>query len=426
MSEARVHLDVHRRALPGGLVLLAARKTSAPTVALSCAFEVSRMHDPADKPGLAHFVGQSLDEGTRRRSGDELAELVEGYGGHLGCGGNGASVQFAVEDVEAAADVLAEVVREPSFPAKEVERVRKLVLAEIQADLDEPRTVASQEFRRRVYGDHPFGVPVKGTAESVAAISRADLEVFHATWFRPDNAVIAAVGDLEPEALLDLCEARFADWDGHAPAYPGHGYPQAPAEPRRLHIAQDKQQVQVFLGHLGVRRGDPDFYKLRVMDHVLGSGPGFTSRIARKLRDEQGLCYAVGAGITGSAGHERGVFSAYIGTSPGQEERAVEGLLAEVRAIRDEPPGEQELADVHAYLTGSFVWALERNAHLAGFLVRLERFDLGLDHLDRLPGLIRGVTRDDVRAAAEAHLDPSRYDLVTLGPVAAGAAAARS
>lgn len=415
-GDTKIRLDTQRRVLPNGLTILAARKSSAPTVSMTCSFELSRLHEPKGKAGLAHLLGQTLDEGTSQHSSEELAELVEGFGGHLSTGGNGATVQFAVEDVDPAADILAEVVRTPTFPEKETRRAQAMTLAEIQSDLDEPRTVASLAFRKLVYGDHPFGRPAKGDPESVSALSREDLVDFHKTWCTPDNAVLAAVGDLEPERLLDLLEHRFDDWQGVAPPYPEKPYPSTPGEPYREHIQQDKSQVQVFLGHMGIRRMDPDFYKLRVMDYILGSGPGFTSRIARKLRDEQGLCYAVGAGITGSAGREPGLFSAYIGTSPGQEQQAIDGFLAEMKRICEEPCSQQELDDVQAYLTGSFVWALERNASLAGFLLRVERFGLGDDYLDRLPSLIRGVNAEDVRDAAHQHLHPDAYYLVTLGP----------
>jgi zinc protease len=175
------------------------------------------------------------------------------------------------------------------------------------------------------------------------------------------------------------------------------------------------EQVHVYLGHLGIRRADPDFYVLSVMDHILGTGPGFTSRCSKKLRDEQGLCYSVSAGITASAGEEPGTFTAYIGTSPEHRQRAIDGFLDEIRRIRSEPPSEQELQDVKDYLTGSFVFALERNSNLASYAIRAKRFGLGFDYLHRYPELIRAVTREDVRAAAERHLHPDRLVIVSAG-----------
>jgi len=176
-----------------------------------------------------------------------------------------------------------------------------------------------------------------------------------------------------------------------------------------------REQVHIYLGHLGIRRTHPDFYVLSVMDHVLGTGPGFTSRCSRKLRDELGLCYAVSAGITPSAGEEPGTFTAYIGTSPEHRQKAVDGFLAEIRRIRTEPVSAQELQDVKDYLTGSFVFALERNSNLAAYAIRARRFALGFDFLQRYPDIVRSITAEQVREAAERHLHPDRLAVISAG-----------
>ena len=151
------------------------------------------------------------------------------------------------------------------------------------------------------------------------------------------------------------------------------------------------------------------------MDHVLGTGPGFTSRCSKKLRDEQGLCYSVSAGITPSAAEETGMFTAYIGTSPEHRQKAIDGFLAEIERIRREPPTAEELEDVQDYLTGSFVFGLERNSNLAAYAIRAKRYGLGFDFLHNYPEIIRGITREQVLAAAIAHLHPERMITVSAG-----------
>lgn len=414
-SPGRMALVVHRRILPNGLTILATRNRAAPTIAVTCQVEVGRLNENPEQAGIASLLGDCLDEGTEKHTGDELAELVEGLGGSLRCGGSGASVRFAAEDAKVAIDVLAEVVRRPTFPNVEVKRAKSLVLADIEADEDNPTTVAYQRYRELCYGSHPYARDSKGTRATASALTSAKLRAFHKKWFTPNNSRIAAVGDLDPEAMLDMVSKTFSSWRGTSQAIEAPTMPALPARPRSEHIDFDREQAHVYLGHLGIKRDDADYYKLVVMDHILGSGPGFTSRIARKLRDEQGLCYSVFAGISGSADRERGLFTAYIGTSPGQEERAIDGFLAEMRAIRESLPSEEELADVKAYLTGSFVWALERNSNLASFLLRSERFALGDDFVARYPSIIEGVTREDVRDVAQRHMHPDQYNLVTIG-----------
>lgn len=408
-------LDIRRRTLPNGLTLIATRSSAAPTLAISCQLEIGRLQETEEQSGIAALVGDCLDEGTEHFSGDALAEYVEGLGGSLYCSTSGAIVQFAASDLKPAVKVLADVVRNATFPAVGFRRARSLALAELEAELDNPRKVAAQHFRRLCYGEHPFARNPRGDVVTLSKMTPGKLRAFYRRWFKPDNARIVAVGDADPEEMLDVLARAFSTWKGKTTTVELPEMPPPPRQPVAQHIDSDKEQMQVFLGHLGVKRTDEDFYRLLVMDHVLGSGPGFTSRIARKLRDEQGLCYAVGAGITASAGRARGLFSAYIGTSPGQEDVAIEGFLREMRRIREEVPTDAELADVKAYLTGSFVWALERNASLAGFLQRCERFQLGDDYAARYPEIIEAVTKEEVRASAEKHLDPDHYYVVTLG-----------
>jgi zinc protease len=188
-----------------------------------------------------------------------------------------------------------------------------------------------------------------------------------------------------------------------------------PAPGIDVHLPMEREQVHVYVGHPGIRRTNPDFYALAVMDHILGTGPGFTSRIARRLRDEMGLCYSVHASITSNAGEEPGTFSAYIGTSAEHRPKAIDGFLEEIERIRQDLVTEQELSDVVEYLTGSYVFAFERNMQLASYAIRAKRFDLGFDHIRKYPQLIRSVTREDVLGVAQQYLLPEHMVRVSAG-----------
>jgi zinc protease len=179
----------------------------------------------------------------------------------------------------------------------------------------------------------------------------------------------------------------------------------------------DRRQVHVYLGHLGIRRSDPDYAALVVMDHILGTGPGFTNRISRSLRDEQGLAYSVSADIYSSAGLLPGTFTAYIGTSPEHVETAVHGFQAEIHRIQDKLVTKEELRVVQQYLLGSFILGYERASRRAGYLVSAELFDLPEDTLECLPREFAAITREDVRRAARKHLYPEACCLAASGPV---------
>src|SRR5262249_15489528 len=140
----------------------------------------------------------------------------------------------------------------------------------------------------------------------------------------------------------------------------------------------DAAQLHFFMGHAGIRRSNPDYYKLLVMDYILGTGPGFTSRLSA-LRDREGLAYTVEAVITSSAGLEPGQFTAYIGTDTENFTRVKKRFLEELNRFRKEKVGEKELADAKSYLQGSYQLGYGTNGGIAGQLLDIELYGLGLD-----------------------------------------------
>jgi zinc protease len=410
-----VELEIGERVGANGLRLLAVRNPGVATFACSVVLDVSVKDEAPGDEGLANMVGSCLDEGTTRRSALSLAEAVERIGGSLETTTSGGLLECPAEECNKAMRLLREVVTSPSFPLREVRRVRCEVLTGIESDKDDPRTVAGRRYRKEIYKRHPFARPQYGFARTVNSFKPSDLRRFHGKWFTPQGGFATAAGPGAVETTLDQLERVFGSVTGETVE---HGDPPAvamPADRVDIHLPMKREQVHVYLGHVGIRRSDPDFYALSVMDHILGSGPGFTSRISRRLRDEMGLCYSVHAGITFSAGLEPGCFTAYIGTSADHRQEAVDGFLEEIVRIRSELPTEEELRDVQDYLTGSFAFALERNSNLLSYAVRARRFDLGFDYIDKYPDLIRSITREDVRRVAEKHLDPDRFFVVSAG-----------
>lgn len=415
MSVAALQLDIAERALPNGLTLLAVRNPGVATFACTAFLDVSQADEEPAEAGIANLVGECLEEGTKGKDALALAGAVEAIGGHLEGGHRGGSVQCPAESADKGVRLLREILLEPAFVPREVRRVRGEVLTEIKSERDDPRMVASRRFRKDVYGRHPLGRPLHGLPKTVESFEAKDLRRFHRRWFVPEGGYLAAAGPAEPEAMLDRLQRAFGGWKGSRPEHRPVPEVKMPRERRDLHLPMKREQVHVYVGHPGIRRVHPDFHALLVMDHVLGSGPGFTSRIARRLRDEMGLCYSVHAGITSSASDEPGVFAAYIGTSAEHRQKAIDGFLEEMRKLRAAPPAAQEVEDVVLYLTGSFVFGLERNGNLAAYAIRAKRFGLGFDYVQRFPDLVRAVTPSEVRAVAERHLDPDRVIVISAG-----------
>lgn len=418
----RAPLSVLRRRLPNGLVLLLSRQEKIPLVHVHVVIRCGTADNPADRPGLASLMARMLDEGTGKYTHTELAEIVENLGGSLTTFSDrelsGVSISLLSKDLELGIELAHSVITDPTFPEPRLELERQKVLNQLRSADDNPQIVASNELNRIVYGGHPLGEPILGMEPSIQQATTAELAGLHARTFVPGTALIAVVGDFAVEPCADRLAEMFGDWTpGEAPptAIPAR-FPPPSAGFRE--IAMPKEQVNIYAGHLGIRRADPDYYALQVMDVILGGGPGFTSRIPMKLRDEQGLAYSTYSDISGSAGLYAGRFAAFISTSAENRDRAIGGLRREIESLVRSGITDDELANAQSYLTGSFVFDFQSSGHIARFLLAAEMFDLGFDYMERYPRIIHGVSRSQVEKAARAHLHPESLAVVVAGPTA--------
>jgi zinc protease len=404
-----------RKTLGNGMRIISERRPGTGIVALEIFVDAGLLREA--KPGLAHLAGRLLEEGTTTRSAEELAETIEDVGGTLDVGSTGASLRVRAEDLPLALELLADVVRRPALPAAALPWLKRRITAELQADRDDPAFRADLLFRGMVYGDHPYARDPRGAAREIARLSLADVKAHHARYFIPDNAFLVAVGDFEPRRLQALVKTHFGDWQSG-----GLGFEPLPrlvrsARPRVRRVAHPGEQVHVVLGHLGVTRTHPDFDALAVLDHIFGSGPGFTDRLSRLLRDEMGLAYSVGGGITESADIVPGLFRIYVGTMPEEVDRVVAAIVAQVRAMHAGAFSQEEVDRARRYLAGSWVFDFQTVEQRAERLLELERFGLPLDEPLRWPERVARVTHTQVRRAARTHLDPSALLRVEYGPV---------
>jgi len=414
-------LAIERYELECGAVLLVSPRPGAPVTAAQFHIRGGHRLDLPERDGTAWLSGRLVDQGTQRWSEEEMAALLEPTGGSVqgdagGLSGSIASSQSARGGWRLLLDVMAELVTRPTFPKARVEHHKGRLLDRLRVLADDPRSQAWQRFQRLVYGDHFLGRPTEGTLESVPRLTRRHLVEHHKKSWVAKRAVIAVCGDVDPDKVRRFLAKRLADWRSGTPlGLPEEDFPER--APRVAAFPAERQQVHVFLGHLGVRRTDPDWPALVVMDHILGTGPGFSNRISRLLRDELGLAYSVSAQIHNSAGLLPGCFTAYIGTSPEHVGTAVEGFLGEIRRIREEQVRAQELELAQNYLVGSHALGFERASRRVGYMISAERMGLPEDHLARMPELFAGVQASDIQRAAHAHLYPESSCLVASGPV---------
>jgi len=411
-----VELPIERFRLACGARLLVSARPDVPVTAVQVHVRGGHSLDAAGKEGTAFLTGGLLDQGTRSHSEEELAILLETAGGSLAGEAGGLSGTIASEHWKLLLGLACELLTEPTFPADRVRLQKKRLLDRLLLESAEPRVQAERLFRALVYGDHFLGRPAQGTSASIERIARRDLAAFHRANWVGRRALIAVCGDVDPQAVRRLMDRRLATWRPGAELPPReHRFP--PLGTRVGAFEAPREQVHLYFGHLGVRRKHPDYAALVVMDHVLGTGPGFTNRISMKLRDELGLAYSVHAAIHSSAGIQPGTFLAYIGTSPKHAGTALAGFRSEIRRIQEEPVGRAELQTAIDYVVGSYALSFQRASRRAGYMVAIERHGLPDDNLHRLPVEIAAVTAADVQRVAREHLHPDRSVLAAGGPL---------
>ncbi len=410
--------DAKRTVLPNGLTLITLESHRLPVVTASAYVRDVTLREPAAQSGIAALVGDMLEEGTATRTGDEIAVAIEDVGGSLTFSQSGAALKVLAPDAGLGLGLLLDSLQHPSFPVEAFERKREQQLSAIADAETQPQNRADAAFRALVYGDHPYGRPALGKKEVVAKLTPADARAFHAKAFGPDSAILVVVGDFATPDMVALVTKLTADWKPIRATAPVPATPPGRAEPVTKIIPDPTAaQTHVYVGHLGVKRSDPDYYTLLVMDNVLGTGPGFTDRLSATLRDRQGLAYTVSAQITGGAGDQPGAFTGYIGTFADKYTWVRDGFLAEIRRIRDEPATAAEVEDAKKYLLGGLPFRLTTGGAVAGQLLAAERFGLGFDFLEKSKAAVAAVTPAMVQAAAKKHLDPAKLVIVAVGPI---------
>ncbi|MGL4422894.1 MAG: M16 family metallopeptidase, partial [Gemmataceae bacterium] len=305
-----------------------------------------RFREPVDKPGLYALTNTMLEEGTKAHTSEEIARLIEDTGGSMSVGTDRAVFQVLRPDAEKTIQLVFECLRQSTFPKEEFDSQKEQLLSTIAESESQPQQRASNAFRAMIYGDHPLGRPSYGKSEVIEKLTAAECKAFHESVCVPSEITLAIVGDFESAEMLKWLEAATAGWKS-----PEQQPLKLPTPPKitefqtKIIVDPAASQTHVMLGQLGIRRTDPDYYKLIVMDNILGTGPGFTDRLSSNLRDRQGLAYTVNATITANADRQPGTFVGYIGTFPDKYFWVRDGFLKEIQKMREAEPTALEVED---------------------------------------------------------------------------------
>ncbi len=418
-APARATQLAEREMLPNGMVILHTARHSVPMVSVVMAIKAGSISEPPAKAGLAYLTAALLNEGTQQRTSREISEAIEFVGGSLSASAGDdyttASLTVLKKDIELGFNLLSDIVLHPAFREEEIARKKRITMNWLIQQQEDPGAVASIDFARAVYGDHPYGRQVQGTVDSIPTITRQDLIDFHGSYFAPNNTIVSVVGDISREELKLLLGKYFGNWqEKKIPelVLPDIAPKQAPSV---IKVDKDLTQTNIILGHLGMSRMNPDYYAVIVMNYILGGG-GFASRLVDNIRDNRGLAYDVHSYF--DVNRFSGSFQAVLQTKNESANTAIAEVITEMKRMRAEKVSDRELSDAQSYLTGSFPLRIDSNSKIAGFNLAVEYYGLGLDYIDRYPSIINAVTKEDILRVARKYLDPANYVLVVVGNLA--------
>ena len=412
--------DVTRHTLSNGLTVLVRENHTSPTVVFRGYVKAGGVCDTDETAGLAGLTAATARRGTATQTFQEINEAIESVGASLSMGANkqlaGFSGKSLSEDLPLVIDIAADILQHPTLPEGELEKVRGQVITSLRQLEDNTRRKADREFRALCYPDgHPYARSTEGTLETIQRLQRDDLFAFYERFYSPRSTTIAVVGDVEADKAIARLEDAFGGWQAPGDDVP-YNIPTAPrpsGAQRAVVPMFNKTQADIVWGLPALSRSSADYYAARVANAILGQ-VGLMGRLGANVRDRQGLAYYASSGL--EAGLGAGPWIVYAGVGPGDVDRAVESILVEIARLREEMVMEEELADAQDYITGILPLSLETNNGVAGALIEIELYGLGLDFLERYPALIRAVTREDVQAVAQKYLDTENYALAIAGP----------
>jgi predicted Zn-dependent peptidase len=408
---------ISKTVLPSGMTLLTQPMPDRNTVSVAVWVRTGARDEPHVRQGISHFVEHMMFKGTETRDARAIAASLESLGGHLDAFTTREQVCYTArtlsEHLPQAIDVLADITCRSRLDDHEIQREKSVVKEEILSYEDNPEEKVADVLSTLVWGEHPLGRPILGTAESVDALDSRALHEYFGDRYRADQLVIAAAGGLTPEQLAELVERHFAPPAGQAPTVDG-----APGgfAPRVQHDTRDLQQLYLSLGTRSVPYTDSRRHALVVLETLLGGG--MSSRLFQSIREEAGLAYSVYSSLDFL--RDSGMLSIHMGVSPDRGRQALNLLRQELTRLVEEGPSEDEVESTRMQLKGSVLIAQESTSGRMYHMARQELYTGKYTSPEEQVARIVAVTRDDVAALAREFLAPQRFALAALGPAPGG------
>lgn len=411
--------DITRVVLSNGITVLSRANFNSPSVVISGYLNAGGLQDSDEKLGLADFVSSALMRGTQQRDFQKLYDDLESVGASFGYNSGTHYTSFGgrslTEDLPLLLDIMADTLQNPTFPKDQVEKLRAQILTGLAIRAQDTSDMASLVFDELLYAGHPYSRADEGWPETVQAITLDDLSEFHRKYYGPRGMVISIVGAVEPEKAASEVEQILGSWQNEAqedaPELPEFKPPTETV--KKHHSIPGKSQSDIVMGTYGPKRNDPEYMSASLGNNILGQF-GLMGRIGDVVREQSGLAYYAYSSL--SAGIGPGAWYVSAGVNPANVENAAALITQELKRYVDDGISPEELADSQANFVGRLPLSLESNGGVAGSILNIERFDLGLDYYRQYADMVKAVTVKDVCETAYKYIDPERLVIATAGP----------
>jgi zinc protease len=413
--------DAATKTLANGLRVYVVTDHSEPAVAVRLLMtSAGTVKDPQGMPGVAEMTANMLTQGTEKRSAKEIAEAIDFIGGSLeasaGTDATNVSLDVVKKDLATGLDLMSDVVLHPAFRAEELERQRQQLLSSLTVQYSDPDFLASAAFSRVVYGASPYGLPAEGTPDTIKKLDPQALAMFHDADYAPNQALLGFSGDITPDEAFAAAEKYFGAWPEVTIEVAAAAAPSALQGQHILLIDKpDAVQTQIRVGKLGIKRSDPNYVPVVVMNRIFGGG--YNSRLNTEVRVKKGLTY--GAYSSFNPHRQAGSFSVSTFTRTAATVDATRLAVDLIAKMSSGDVTPQEMDFARDYLAGVYPIQSETAEQVADRVLTVAAFDLPKDYNYTYPDRVRGVTSAQVKEMAQKYLNTDDLDIVLAGNVSA-------
>jgi len=407
----------HRVVLKNGMVVYLAEDRALPLVNIALSVRVGSWLEPAGKEGLAGFTGSQMRRGgTKSLTAEQLDEKLDFLAAQVSTGigptSGSASLNCLSDNLDEVLAIFVEMLREPRFQEDRLALAKEQALQEMKKRNDDSADIEAREWGVLLYGEGFFTNRFT-TEASVKGLTRDDLLSFHRRHFYPANMIAAVSGSFTRAEMIRRLEAAFAGWPSPKSAVPPIPATISPAAPGVYRVEKDVNQGRVSIGLPTVKRNHPDVYALEVMNEILG-GSGFTARITKTVRSDEGLAYSAGSGLSPGVWYP-GRFRAAFQSKSRSVPYATSLVLGEIRKIREGGVTTEELETIKNSLVQTFPSSFASRAQSMAIFASDEYTKRDPAYWATYRDRIQAVTAADVQRVAREHLVPEKMILLVVG-----------